>query len=101
MNERDFPSWRHAYLSLMCDRIQAGDVAVRARALAVMDLWREQPDMDRWLLETWSRLLDAPVENMRTAVLENSDSGDRLRHSFPFAGILGNRERMELRRRYG
>ncbi len=94
------PSYRHAYLAEIFDRLEAGDTGIKAKAHALMALWKAQPEMNPWLWQTWERLLERPVAEMRAAVLAETQDGDMLRHAMPFAGILSNRERAELRRRY-
>ncbi len=70
-------------------------------ASKLIALWRQQPGMDPWLCETWERLLAGPVDAMRAVVMADTREAERLRHSMPFAGVLGNRERMALRRAHG
>jgi hypothetical protein len=93
-------SFRHAYLDEIFNRLGAGDTTIKAKARAVIDLWRHQQGMNQNFCETWERLLDQPVDQMRATVLADNEEGATLRHTFPFAGILTNRERTDLRRRY-
>ena len=98
------PTRDHAYLSEIFDRLGADDEAERARIIArardLVGLWRRAPETPPFLIETWTRLLSAPIAEMRRRVLADDDEGRELRHSMPFAGILGNRERAALFRAY-
>ena len=100
MSERDYPSFRHAYLAEIFNRLESGDDGIKLQARALMQLWRQQTGMNPWYWETWERLLEGPVDAMRTIVMAENENGEMLRHSFPFTGILSNRERSELRRKY-
>lgn len=48
----------------------------------------------------WSSLLDRPWEEVRSLLLEESESGQRLRQSDPFCGILTPQERWEIYRAF-
>jgi hypothetical protein len=93
-------SFRHAYLEEIFNRMEAGDHSIEAKARSVITLWRQQRGMDKSHCETWEKLLAQSVADMRAAALSDTALGETLRHTFPFAGILTNRERMALRRQY-
>ena len=76
-----------------------------------MKRWREQDNghQPRWL-DQWQQWFEQgePWERIRERLLEQSDEGQRLRKSHPFAGVLTQAEResvypfdfKELRRQY-
>ena len=94
----------HAYLAEIFDRLEASDECERARLLAkardLVGLWRRAPETPPFLIETWERLLAAPIAEMRRRALADDEEGRELRHSMPFAGILTNRERAALFKAY-
>ena len=94
----------HAYLAEIFDRLESRDGCERARILAkaraLVGLWRRAPETPPFLIETWERLLDAPIVEMRRRVLADDEEGRELRHSMPFAGILTNLERAALFKAY-
>ena len=52
-------------------------------------------------LREWQTILSTHSSNEVLAILtEDSDEGQRLRQSSPFSGILSQRERLEVFRRY-
>ena len=48
----------------------------------------------------WRQILTRPWAEVREVLLEESDEGQRLRSSKPFAGIVSEEERLEIIRRY-
>ena len=65
-------------------------------------------NLKRWMARTngkpkachaeWMKLLaEKPWEDLRSALLEESDEGQRLRSSLPFAGVLTEQERRSVR----
>ncbi len=81
MTSLGHPSYRHAYLAEIFDRLEAGDTGIKAKVHALMALWKAQPEMNPWLWQTWERLLERPVAEMRAAVLADTQDGDMLRHA--------------------
>jgi hypothetical protein len=68
------------------------------RAFDVIALWRTIEHMDPYYDDRWSQLLGQPTSSLRTIVLSGTDEGEKLLHCMPFAGIIDNRQRAELRR---
>ena len=65
-------------------------------------------NLKRWMARTngapngcdieWMKLLaEKPWDELRTALLEESDEGQRLRSSLPFTGVLTEQERRGVR----
>jgi len=94
----------HAYLAEIFDRLESSDEYERARLLAkahaLVGLWRRAPETPPFLIETWERLLAAPIAEMRRCALADDEEGRELRHSMPFAGILTHLERAALFKAY-
>lgn len=61
----------------------------------------------RWLkngqsaaIQEWLQILNGPWEEIRSVLLDPSESGRRLRQSNPFCGIISNRERWNIYKEY-
>ena len=50
--------------------------------------------------QEWERILERPWEEVRAILVEESDEGQRLRSSNPFAGIVTEEERLAIIARY-
>ena len=98
--DEPFPSYAHAYLNEICDRLERGDRTPAEKARAVIALWKRQPRVNPKLWQAWERLLEGPAAAIRASVLAEGEAAQELRHSHPFAGIFTNLERAALRRRY-
>lgn len=59
---------------------------------------RDAPSLLRCYAE-WSLILDRGVEAVRSALLSETDEGQRLRQNSPFAGVVPYREVWEIKRR--
>ena len=46
--------------------------------------------------EEWERLLERPWSEIRNILLDESDEGQRLRSSHPFAGLVSEKERRRI-----
>lgn len=46
--------------------------------------------------EEWKRLLERPWSEIRNILLDESDEGQRLRSSHPFAGLVSEKERRRI-----
>ncbi len=46
--------------------------------------------------EEWEKLLERPWSEIRNILLDESDEGQRLRSSHPFAGVLSEKERRRI-----
>ena len=98
-----------------------GHPHIDARSLAMAKIIVERIDADPTLIEVahqdleneerrrgrlsrarreWKALLTRPWAEVREILLEESDEGQRLRSSKPFAGIVTEDERLELIRRF-
>jgi hypothetical protein len=92
-----------AYHREVAARLLADPEAVLKRARSNLERWLAayQPgESDARCLEEWQRLLAArTVPELIAIITEDSDEGQRLRSSTPFAGVLSLEERKELRRR--
>jgi hypothetical protein len=52
-------------------------------------------------LREWQTILSClPLNEVLDLITQDSDEGQRLRHSTPFSGILSQRERMDVFRRH-
>ena len=60
--------------------------------------WQKRPAAGSTYLVEWERILASGMENSLSAATEESENGDRLRQSSPFAGLISPRERWEFLR---
>ena len=60
--------------------------------------WREQGRIDPRYADEWERVLRRPVPEIRRTIVEQSQTGDDLRQSSPFAGMLSEPERQQILR---
>ncbi len=87
------------------------EVAARLLANPEAVLSKARSNLQRWLagyapgeadarcLEEWQSLFDSKtVPELIAIITEDSDEGQRLRSSTPFAGVLSLEERKELRK---
>jgi hypothetical protein len=92
-----------AYHREVAARLLADPAAVLKRARNNLQRWLAayQPgEPDARCLEEWQSLLATRTVPELIAILtEDSDEGQRLRSSTPFAGVLSLEERKELRKR--
>lgn len=84
-----------------------------ASGLAAHPEWIEQAksNLSRWAAlnhdaprllrcyEEWRLILERPVEEVRAILTAETDEGQRLRQSTPFAGVLTPQEVWEIKRR--
>lgn len=98
-----------------------GHPHIDARTLSMARIIVERIDADRTLIEVahryleteerrrgrlsrasreWKEILTRPRAEVREILLEESDEGQRLRSSKPFAGIVTEEERFEIIRRF-
>lgn len=91
---------RRAYLDAVFERLDGpGGKAIRAKAAAVVDKWEQQPGVHRSYVARWRDLLERSTDEMHELVIADTAEGEALRHCMPFAGVLSNRERADLRGR--
>lgn len=92
-----------AYHHLVAARLQADAATVLREARENLRRWmpvHEGSGSQLALLE-WQRLLETKtVPELIAIILEDSDEGQRLRSSTPFAGYLTDAESLELWRRH-
>jgi hypothetical protein len=60
--------------------------------------WRAQGRLDERHAARWQALLDQPLPEIRRALVEDSPTGDDLRQTSPFAGLLSEPERQRILR---
>ena len=58
--------------------------------------WRAQGRIDPRYADEWERVLRQPVPEIRSAIIDESQRGDELRQSSPFAGMLSEPERQQI-----
>ena len=91
------------YHRLVAERLQANPEAVLRDARENLQRWmpiHEGSGSDLALLE-WQQLLNTKtVPELLTIILEDSDEGQRLRSSTPFAGYMTDEESLEFWRRH-
>jgi hypothetical protein len=51
-------------------------------------------------IKEWINILKKPWAEIKTALLEKSEAGQRLRQNNPFCGVLSNKERWNIYRRF-
>jgi hypothetical protein len=89
---------RRAYLARVIQLLKSErGPEIRARAAALIDKWEEGTGIDRRHSGRWRLLLTQEPAAIEAAVMAEGDEAEALRHCMPFAGILSNRERNELR----
>lgn len=94
-------AYRRAYLLAVAGRMAGGDhdrIAARARALLAK--WRAQDGVLPLYIERWEAAISEGPQAVERIAVEMSAESEALRHCMPFAGILSNRERSELRRQH-
>ena len=83
-----------AYHRVVADRLEA-DPAILERARALVQRWREV-DPSGPYAEEWAGILSMPIEEMKRALVEDSEAGKARRQATPFAGAIPPRERWKL-----
>jgi transcriptional regulator with XRE-family HTH domain len=74
--------------------------AARARARATLAVMRRgHPEAER-LFREWEVLLDRPLPDLVSALIDPSPRARELRHVTPFAGVLSASERAEVYRSF-
>ena len=91
---------RRAYLERIFELLeQPRGADIHARALVVVAKWENVAGADPRHIQRWRALLGGETGAMRRSVMADTPEGAELRHWMPFAGVLSNRERSELRAR--
>ncbi len=92
-----------AYHREVAARLLANPEAVLERARNNLRRWLlayEPGEPDAQCFEEWQSLLETKtVPELMAIITQDSDEGQRLRSSTPFAGVLSLEERKELRKR--
>ena len=109
--EQAIPIDSHQFIDFM-NLVYHREVATRLLANPEAVLNRARNNLQRWLsayqpgesdarcLEEWQSLFESrTVPELIAIITEDSDEGQRLRSSTPFAGVLSLEERKELRKR--
>ena len=95
-------TYQQAYLEEIFRRLEGPEHdLIASRAEALTRKWDTVPGTSPYYGRRWRELLGCSIADMRTIVFADTDEGERLRHTMPFANILTNSERSELRRRFG
>lgn len=99
VDHHQLDAWSLAMMEEIAARIDADPSrAGLARARATAQRWNERSP--RRAVQEWLELLRLPWEQLREIVLDPGDQGQRLRSSSPFCGILSQRERLDLLRKF-
>lgn len=69
-----------------------------AKARALCRRWYQERPLPA--IGEWLKILQEPWEDIRRVLLDESESGRRLRQSDPFCGILSPQERWAIYRQY-
>ena len=68
------------------------------KARAICRRWHKERPLPA--IGEWLKILQGPWEDIRRVLLDESESGQRLRQSDPFCGILSPQERWAIYRKY-
>lgn len=92
-------NWTLAMMREIVARIDADPTKMGlARARATAQRWYSQsPNRS---VHEWLELLNLPWDELRPLLLDEGDEGQRLRSSAPFCGVLSQRERLDLFRKF-
>ena len=63
-------------------------------ARTVLARWRQTQDLS--VMAEWQAILERPWEEIRLVLLDEGETGCRLRQSSPFCQVLSNRERWDI-----
>jgi hypothetical protein len=83
----------HAYHAAVAKKLNKATVD---EARHVLFRWREQGRIDDRYADSWERVLDRPMGEIRKTLLDKSRAGDDLRQNSPFAGLLSEPERRRI-----
>ena len=98
LTHRDLDARSLAMHRLIADKLRR-DPGLLAHAQAILDRWRSSGDAStRVYDDEWSRALRAGLPATLRLMLDESEHGNELRQSSPFAGILTPRERVAFLR---
>ena len=88
-----------AMAKIIVKRIDADPTLIE---VAHRNLQREERRRGRLSLASreWKEILTRPWSEVREILLDESDEGQRLRSSRPFAGVVTEEERLEIIRRF-
>jgi len=79
-----------AYHVVIAGRLDAGVVA---RARETLGRWDARGGFDPAITRRWRALLDRPVEEIRAAILADTEVGRELRHTSPLGDAITQAER--------
>lgn len=84
-----------AYHQAVAQRL-SGPMVEEARHVLLR--WQQQGRIDERYHDSWQRLLERPLPEIRRALTEESQGADDLRQNSPFAGVLSEPERQRIMR---
>jgi hypothetical protein len=84
-------------VSLAFAKYRAAPADIRQGALAMIGKWETERTCLPWYPQTWRSILAMPVDQAEQVVLADTDVGQMLRASAPFAGIFTSEEMIALR----
>lgn len=79
----------------IAERLQA-DPSVIERARRRTASWRSSGEVHPEYVQAWERLLDGPVDDLCSLLVDPGERGTALRQVSPFAGVLSARERWRI-----
>jgi len=94
MNASDHRAFEMCRLAL--EHLARDPAGVTAKARVLVDLWERNRTCHPWYWERWRELLDRPVEEIHAVLMADTDEGQMLRASAPFAGIFSREERNRI-----
>jgi hypothetical protein len=97
MDHQRLDAWSLAMMQEVAARIDEDPTGLE-RARATAERWNTQSPSRA--VKEWLELLRLPWEELRPVILDPGDNGQRLRSSNPFCGILSQRERLDLLRKF-
>ena len=68
------------------------------RAISRCERWYNIHKLES--IKEWLNILDKPWDEIKKVLLDQSENGQRLRQSNPFCGVLTNKERWSIYRRF-
>ena len=97
----DHQALRRDYLLEIARRLRGAERGrIVDRAEAVIRKWEASASVRPQYINGWRAALQNGAEAVEEIALSRSPDALDLQHCMPFAGILSNRERLELRRKH-
>ncbi len=96
----DHQRLRQYYLLEIARRLRGPDRdSVIARAKALIGKWEAAGNVRRQYIDGWKCILDGGADQLELLAHSTTPEALEMQHCMPFAGILSNRDRLELRRK--